>query len=345
MAFRKTLAKRLFSINKITSSNLALTHSPISTSISQTLIPPDPAKNPFRREFLTAPDSGEKGFFRRFLQKRAIVQSTMSPEYRSLPIGDKLVEKLKAMNIYGDRIRLDGLSPPATRSHSMEGISVEDARKLLRLSQLEMLKSTLRQIPKSLISYSEFVQICIKGCSNPDQGLGFAKMLDESGAVIVLGNAVFLRPEQVAKTIEGMISLSIAQPNDPRRKELEKMEKEKLMIDEKAEELVRRELWAGLGFLIVQTAGFMRLTFWELSWDVMEPICFFVTSIYFMAGYTFFLRTSKDPSFEGIFESRFNAKQKRLMKTQKFDKRRFNELRRTFYPYSTSQQGAPSFTI
>ncbi|ONM05300.1 Calcium uniporter protein 4 mitochondrial [Zea mays] len=91
---------------------------------------------------------------------------------------------------------------------------------------------------------------------------------------------------------------------------------------------VRRELWCGLTYLVIQTAGFMRLTFWELSWDVMEPICFYVTSMYFMAGYAFFLRTKKEPSFEGFFESRFAAKQKRVMRARGFDLRRYEELRR-----------------
>lgn len=121
------------------------------------------------------------------------------------------------------------------------------------------------------------------------------------------------------------------------------MEKEKAAIDERAETLVRRELWSGLGFLMVQTAAFMRLTFWELSWDVMEPICFYVTSGYFIAGYTFFLRTSKEPSFEGFFQSRFSTKQRRLMKARNFDIARYNDLRTSFYPSSSSPvQGFPS---
>jgi len=87
---------------------------------------------------------------------------------------------------------------------------------------------------------------------------------------------------------------------------------------------------------VVQTAAFMRLTFWELSWDVMEPICFYVTSFYFMLGYAFFLRTSKEPSFEGFFQSRFSAKQKRLIKACNFDLEKYNELRKAFYPQYSS---------
>lgn len=132
------------------------------------------------------------------------------------------------------------------------------------------------------------------------------------------------------KAIENFIPKPRPSLSDPLRGELKAMEGQKAEIDRRAAAQVRRELWCGLGFMIVQTAAFMRLTFWELSWDVMEPICFYVTSLYFMAGYTFFLRTAKEPSFEGFFQSRFASKQKRLMKTHNFDPKRFNELKKAF---------------
>jgi calcium uniporter protein, mitochondrial len=124
-----------------------------------------------------------------------------------------------------------------------------------------------------------------------------------------------------------MIQPTMINSKDSKIKELEQLKREKALIDDRAEKLVNVELWCGLGLLAIQTLGFMRLTFWELSWDVMEPVCFYVTSFYFMAGYAFFLRTSRDPSFEGFFESRFASKQKKLMKKHNFDLQRFNKLK------------------
>ncbi|KAK4840107.1 hypothetical protein QYF36_000024 [Acer negundo] len=321
MALRKTLAERLFNISKI--STQALTNCRISSTSAATRIPQNPSKSNI------APDPGDNGgIFRRFLHKRAIFHPTISPLG-----GENLLEKLKTIDIAKDRIRLDGLSPPPIVSEPAEKaevLTVEETRKLLRAVQLEMVKERLRKIENSWISYSDFIQVCTEACPDPEQGSQFAKLLDESGNVIVLGNMVFLRPEQVTKAIGGLIPLPGINPNDPRRKELEEMEKQKAAIDEIADGLVRRELWCGLGYMVVQTAGFMRLTFWELSWDVMEPICFYVTSIYFMAGYTFFLRTSKEPSFEGFYQSRFNAKLKKLVKVHNFDLERYNELRKIF---------------
>ncbi|KAH1113431.1 hypothetical protein J1N35_006809 [Gossypium stocksii] len=338
MALKKTLVEKLFNISKISSQ--AVTNCRISSTTIQNRI----SKNAGKATAEMAPDPGDlngagNGVFKRFLHRG----SAVSPAMRTLPRGKDLIEKLKEIDMSKDRIRLDGLNlnPVLTAKPvvpEVTSLSVQELKKLLRVAQLEAVKTRLMKTGKTWISYSDFIRICGESCSDPEQGLQFAKSLDESGNVIVLGNVVVLRPDQVAKALGGLIPLSKPGLNDPRRKELIELEQQKAAIDTKADSLVRRELWLGLAYLVVQTAGFMRLTFWELSWDVMEPICFYVTSMYFMAGYAFFLRTSKEPSFEGFYQSRLNAKQKKLIESQGFDIRRYNELKEIFYPDLSSQQ-------
>ena len=177
MALRKILAKRLISDARGAKS---------------------PPSIPLRREHLTSPESGEKGFFRRVLHRRAVGHSAARlPEFLSLPIGEKIRETLRGSDIAGDRLGLGFLSPPAAIGDSQFGLSVSDARKILRLAQMEKLKAKLREASESSIPYSEFSRICVEACENEEQGAEFAKMLDQSGNVIVLGNVVFLRPEQV----------------------------------------------------------------------------------------------------------------------------------------------------
>ncbi|CAL5197625.1 unnamed protein product [Lathyrus oleraceus] len=313
MAFKKTLTQRLLNITKMSSQSLS--NCRISSSSLQSRIPSTAAKRDI------APEPGDDGVFRRFLHKRA----GFLPEVRSpRPTGDSLIQKLREMDIARNRIRLDGLSPPEKEETAVE---VQDVRKLLRAAQLEAVKSKLRKIQQNCVTYSEFIQMCGENCSDQEQAKQIAKILDDSATVIILGDVVFLKPEQVAKTIQALLPVPGQKPNDVETKELEEMEKVKAAIDNKADSRVRRELWGGLGFLMVQTLAFMRLTFWELNWDVMEPICFYVTSMYFMAGYTFFMRTSKEPCFEGFYQSRFSTKQKRLMKLHNFDIARYNQLK------------------
>ncbi|XP_075501283.1 calcium uniporter protein 3, mitochondrial-like [Primulina tabacum] len=334
MAFKKSLIQHLFNVSRIT--RLASANGRIPS--------PEPAVRAAALNLHEMPnelalDPGDKGLFRRYFYSHSAAASP--PEIRFFPTGEKLLEKLRGMDAARERIRLDDLRPPLAEEEDPGEVTVEDARKILLLSQLEMVKSRLRQIENSRVSYSEFLQICVKEASNEEQGIEFTKLLDKSGAVIVLGNTVFLRPQQVMKAIQGLIPLSSLHTalNDPTiLEEFQEMEQQKSAIDKKAEALAKRELWCGLGFLVVQTAAFMRLTFWELTWDVMEPICFYVTSMYFMCGYAFFLRTSKEPSFEGFFQSRFNTKQKRLMKLRNFDSERYNELKKACYSDSLAPQ-------
>ncbi|XP_059284034.1 calcium uniporter protein 2, mitochondrial-like [Lycium ferocissimum] len=319
MAFKKTLPQRIFSAYKFSAPSLTTCRINASSSTVQTKFP-----------VFTSPDTIITPDPRRFLHQSL----ASSPGIRSLPTGEKLREKLRVMDI----MRLNGLlHPRAPPRQELDVGSVADARKILRLSQLEMLKLRLRKIDKSWILCSEFIQICNETCSNDDQGMEFAKKLDESGDVMVLGNVVFLRPDQVVRAMNELMPIPLANPNHDTEtiKELQQMKEQKTVIDKKAESLVRREMWCGLGFFVIQTIAFMRFTFWDLTWDVMEPICFYLTSTYFVAAYSFFLKTSKEPSFEGFFQARFSTKQKRLMKVHNFDLQRYNQLRRAHYPHSS----------
>lgn len=118
-----------------------------------------------------------------------------APEIPYFAAGERLIEKLRGMEIGRDRIRLDGLSPPAAAAEGR--LTVEDARKLMKVAQIEMVKEKIKKFGKSCVSYEEFVKLCVEGAWSEEQGFEIAKMLDESGNVLVLGKVVFLRPDQV----------------------------------------------------------------------------------------------------------------------------------------------------
>ncbi|KAL9248948.1 Calcium uniporter protein 4, mitochondrial-like protein [Drosera capensis] len=281
-----------------------------------------------------------RGIFRRFLPSRATSHAAASttssvgfPEVMTVPTGEKLRKMMMSSEeeIGGrdDRmIRFGELDDPMAAGR----IGVEDVRRILRVSMMERLKEKLRGLGSDTVSYGEFVRICVDECGSETQGMEFARLLDQSGNVIVFGDLVILRPQQVVMSMETLLSQSIVKPNDPRRAQLDELEKQKAQIDREAQSMVQRELYCGLGLFAAQTLGFMRLTFWDLCWDVMEPICYFVTSLHFVFAYGFFLRTSTEPSFEGYYRRRFNAKQMKLMKLHNFDVDTYDRLRRAFYP-------------
>ena len=93
-----------------------------------------------------------------------------------------------------------------------------------------------------------------------------------------------------------------------------------------AHKQVRRILWSGLGLGIGTVGFFFRLTFWEFSWDVMEPVAFFTTTTGLIIGYAYFLMTSRDPTYQDFMKRLFISRQRKLFTKKNFDVERFREL-------------------
>lgn len=51
--------------------------------------------------------------------------------------------------------------------------------------------------------------------------------------------------------------------------------------------------WIGLGFMSMQFGVLARLTWWEYSWDIMEPVTYFVTYGTAMAAYAYYCLTKQ----------------------------------------------------
>uniref|UniRef100_J3LLP2 Calcium uniporter protein C-terminal domain-containing protein n=1 Tax=Oryza brachyantha TaxID=4533 RepID=J3LLP2_ORYBR len=325
MAFRRTLARSIWAgknANAAACPAAATAKTPASVS-------------PARRPLPAVDDCPTLAYLRpRPGTVRYTTASVPRPAhcFPAFPVGDQLF----------NRLRLDGLIPPTPVTRPPEegvGVTVEEARKVARAAEMEVARARLRSNAQSVVSGSEFAALCVDIAGGAEGGRRLARALDDSGVVIVIGDAVFLRPDMVARAIGSMIpatqatraaaSSAVDVDVDARkRRELQAMEEQKAAIDVAAAAQVRRELWCGLGLLAAQTLGFMRLTFWELSWDVMEPVCFYVTSLYFMSGYAFFMRTSTEPSFEGFSRSRLASRQRRLMRARRFDVARYEALKR-----------------
>ena len=58
--------------------------------------------------------------------------------------------------------------------------------------------------------------------------------------------------------------------------------------------------WVGLGLMGVQFGILARLTWWEYSWDIMEPVTYFVTYGTAMAAYAYYCLT-KQVSLNAFF--------------------------------------------
>eukprot|EP01018_Ginkgo_biloba_P001144 Gb_05169 [translate_table: standard] len=210
------------------------------------------------------------------------------------------------------------------------GLGSEEARKLLRLANVEALKRKLEADGHEFISYAQLLKTCrsLGLAGSDEEAASFCKALDDAGVILIFRDIVYLHPRKVADLIVNAVPFALIDEDDPRKLELEKMKKEKEEIDRIAHRHVRLVLWTGLGCLSFQTALFFRLTFWDMSWDIVEPMTFFATTSGLLAGYAYFLATSRDPSYRDFMMRLFLAKQKKLFRKRKFDVERFQQLQK-----------------
>lgn len=210
----------------------------------------------------------------------------------------------------------------------VDSVTFGEAKKLMRLVNVESLKTKLGMEGKEVIGYSELLKACesMGIARSLDEAIAFARVLDEAGVVLLFRDKVYLHPDKVVDLIRRAVPLALTPEDDPIRDELKRLQEKKEEIDVLAHKQVRRILWSGLGLAMVQVGLFFRLTFWEFSWDVMEPIAFFTTATGIVMGYAYFLLTSRDPTYQDLMKRLFLSRQRKLFKKHKFDIDRLKEL-------------------
>ncbi|TYG43235.1 hypothetical protein ES288_D11G000400v1 [Gossypium darwinii] len=210
----------------------------------------------------------------------------------------------------------------------VDSVTFAEAKKLMGLVNVESLKTKLGMEGKEVIGYSELLTACksMGIAKSLDEAIAFALVLDEAGIVLLFRDKVHLHPDKVVDLIRRAVPLALAPEDDPIRDELKRLQEKKEEIDVLAHKQVRRILWSGLGIIGAQYGLFFRLTVWEFSWDVMEPIAYFTTAIVVGIGYAYFLFTSRDPTYQDLMKTLFLSRQRKLFKKHNFDIGRLKEL-------------------
>ncbi|KAB5512939.1 hypothetical protein DKX38_029967 [Salix brachista] len=207
-------------------------------------------------------------------------------------------------------------------------ITCEEAKRLMRLVNVEALKRKLGMETKEIILYSDLLEACqsMGVARSYDEAVTFAGVLDDAGIVLLFGDKVYLHPDKLVYLIKRALPLALTPEDNPAREELKILQEKKEEIDVLAHKQVRRILYSGLCLAFLQVGLFFRLTFWEFSWDVMEPIAFFGTTGSVVIGYAYFLITARDPTYQDLMKRLFLSRQRKLFKKLNFDVERFKEL-------------------
>ncbi|KAL5019214.1 hypothetical protein ScPMuIL_004936 [Solemya velum] len=85
--------------------------------------------------------------------------------------------------------------------------------------------------------------------------------------------------------------------------------------------------WFGLGLMGAQFGVLARLTWWEYSWDIMEPVTYFVTYGTTMAMYAYFVLTKQEYTFPDVKDREFLVTFYKHAQKQQLDVGKYNRLK------------------
>ncbi|MGH0153731.1 UNVERIFIED_CONTAM: hypothetical protein FKN15_025553 [Acipenser sinensis] len=111
------------------------------------------------------------------------------------------------------------------------------------------------------------------------------------------------------------------------KQQLHPLEEVKGRLIRQAEARTTRLLWAGLAILSVQGGALSWLTWWVYSWDIMEPVTYFITYGSAIGFYSYFVLTKQDYVYPDSKDRQFLHYFYRGAKRQRFDVEKYNKLR------------------
>ncbi|KAK6641496.1 hypothetical protein RUM44_013208 [Polyplax serrata] len=113
--------------------------------------------------------------------------------------------------------------------------------------------------------------------------------------------------------------------------ELEPMEQKKLELHKLAERQTNVLTWVGLGLMSVQFGILARLTWWEYSWDIMEPVTYFVTYGTAMAAYAYYVLTKQEYILPDVKDRQYLITMHKRAKKVGLDLERYNIIKEQIY--------------
>ncbi len=75
------------------------------------------------------------------------------------------------------------------------------------------------------------------------------------------------------------------------RSQLVPLDAQSMAISKQSKGRSNMAIWGGMAFMSLQFGFFARLTWWEYSWDIMEPVTYFATYATSMAMFAYFVLT------------------------------------------------------
>uniref|UniRef100_A0A7M4EE15 Calcium uniporter regulatory subunit MCUb n=2 Tax=Crocodylus porosus TaxID=8502 RepID=A0A7M4EE15_CROPO len=147
------------------------------------------------------------------------------------------------------------------------------------------------------------------------------EMEDVKSLVQRLFTALHLEDHQIKRERELLLKL------DHLKEQLIPFEQMKAGITKSADAKTSRLLWTGLALMSTQGGALAWFTWWVYSWDIMEPVTYFITYGSAMAFYAYFVLTKQDYVYPDAKDRQFLHYFYRKSKSQYFDVEQYNKLK------------------
>ncbi|EFJ41605.1 hypothetical protein VOLCADRAFT_107657 [Volvox carteri f. nagariensis] len=184
-------------------------------------------------------------------------------------------------------------------SEPEEGDSIDDTfrEKLRKVAHVVTLQQDLKHVSElhdSITSEKLFQLILDRGAArDAKEAEELVMAMQRAGVMLLHNKQAYLRPsELVQHCLPDFLKV------EELKARLDDIDAKLQPYDEIsriAEKKAWRLLYVGCFFICLQLAAFLRLTYYELSWDVMEPIGYIISLFYTMLGYFFFIYTKGHP--------------------------------------------------
>uniref|UniRef100_A0A3Q2QC74 Calcium uniporter protein n=1 Tax=Fundulus heteroclitus TaxID=8078 RepID=A0A3Q2QC74_FUNHE len=109
--------------------------------------------------------------------------------------------------------------------------------------------------------------------------------------------------------------------------QLRPLEKVREELSKKAERRTTWVLWGGMAYMATQFGILARLTWWEYSWDIMEPVTYFITYGTAMAMYAYFVLTRQEYVYPDARDRQYLLFFHKGVKRTRFDVEKYNKLK------------------
>eukprot|EP00798_Chlamydomonas_sp_ICE-L_P030694 gene30694-35721_t len=172
------------------------------------------------------------------------------------------------------------------------------AKNILQQAQVKKLRDELCDESENNmhIPFSSFVERALSNgaAGSEAEAVTLCEALQRSGLVLRHNDTVYI---QVDDLIDGVTEM-LPGPCPDTEAKLAKIDEELAEINShmrtassRAEVLTNVMLGTGFIILFTQFIGFIYLTWWELSWDVMEPFGYIISLFYSLVAYAYFMIT------------------------------------------------------